>query len=238
MTRRAPLLAAAMAVLLTVAYWYLLYQPRRVEQARYVEETAQLETERGQLQAQIASLREIEANAEDYESQLTRLQEYIPHKPAQPQVLKALQQAADAAGVEIAQMTFSDAEVVNDAPKSNEAQATLARIPTQMTVDGGYFQVVDLLRRIEVDMARAIKVDTVTMAEAEETFPSLTITWSGHMFAVLPILEAAAEDDQAAEPSEGSSAAPAAPAASASPAPEAAPTAPASSGAGVDEGTS
>lgn len=201
MTRRAPLLIALAAILLTIAWWYLMYQPRRVEQAAYVDQTAQLQTERQQLQAQIVTLREVEKNQVFYRTQLERLVEYIPNDPGQPEALEALQQAADSSGVELSQMVFSDPDLVGDAPEPNEELTALARIPMQVTVDGGYFQVVDLLRRIEVDLVRAVKVSAVTMAEeAEESFPNLTVTLSGHIYAVLPVLEAAGEDIESVAP--------------------------------------
>jgi Tfp pilus assembly protein PilO len=195
MMRRAPLIVIVVAVLLTAAFWYLLYQPRRVEHGRYIEQAAQLETERSQLQAKIVTLREIKADEESYRSRLVRLREYIPDRPGQPETLEALQEAADSSGVEIKQMTFGEPELVEDAPETNEELTALGRIPTQMIVTGGYFQIVDLIRRIEVDMARAVKVDTVTVAEeADELFPTLSVTWAGNVFAVLPVLEAAGEE--------------------------------------------
>lgn len=195
MTRRAPLVVALAAVVLTAAWWYLLYQPQRVEQAELIEQTAQLESEREQLQSQIAVLNDVRDNEADYRSQLTRLREYIPDDPGQPDTLKALQQAADSSGVQITQLTFADPELVEDAPETSEELAALARIPTQMTVTGGYFQVVDLLRRVEVDLARAVKVSAVTMAEeTEESFPELTVATTGHIFAVLPLADTAGQD--------------------------------------------
>ena len=192
MTRRAPIIVVVCALLLTVAFWYLLYQPRRQETARYTAQTAELESQRAQVQAQIASLREIERNAEDYRSRLERLAEFIPDDPAQPTALRELQRAADESGVDIVETTFADPEAVVDAPPAGD-EVTLAQIATQMTVEGGYFQVVDLLRRIEVDLARAIKIDTVAMAESEESFPRLSVTWTGQMFAVLPIADVLVE---------------------------------------------
>jgi Tfp pilus assembly protein PilO len=209
MMRRAPLIAIVVAVLLTAAFWYLLYQPRRVEHGRYVEQTAQLDTEGRQLQAEIVTLREIKANEESYRSRLVRLREYIPDDPAQPETLEALQEAADSSGVEIRQMTFGEPELVEDAPETNEELTALGRIPTQMTVAGGYFQIVDLIRRIEVDMARAVKVDMVTVAEeTEELFPTLSVTWTGHVFAVLPVIEAADEEGATTVDSNGEQATP------------------------------
>lgn len=210
MTRRAPIIVVVCALLLTVAFWYLLYQPRREETARYTAETAQLESQRAQLQAQIAGLREIERDAEEYRSRLGRLAEFIPDDPAQPTALRELQRAADESGVDIVETTFADPEVVADAPQTGGADTTLAQIATEMTVEGGYFQVVDLLRRIEVDLARAIKIDTVAMAESEEDFPRLSVTWTGQMFAVLPTVDVVDESGVPVQPqpSEGATAAP------------------------------
>lgn len=191
MTRRAPILVAIAAVLLTALWWYLLYQPRRVEEAALIEETTKLEDERANLKAQIVVLNEVRDNEDDYRSRLARLRAYIPDGPGQPDTLKALQQAADASGVEVFQTTFDEPELVEGAPETNEELTALARIPTLMTITGGYFQVVDLLRRIEVDFSRAVKISTVTMAEeTEESFPELTVTATGHIFSVLPVLEA------------------------------------------------
>lgn len=200
MTRRVPIIVVAIALLLTAAFWFLLYKPRVEEQAGYRDETAQLEDQSAQLQARIASLSEVEDNAGDYRSQLVRLDEYIPEDPAQPEALRELQRIADQSGVEITEMTYADAEVLVGAPETGDDETTLAAIPTQMTVEGGYFQVVDLLRRIEVDMDRAIKVDTVSMAEAEDEFPEIAVTWTGHIFAVLPSDEILGEDGQVIEP--------------------------------------
>ncbi|HSK90295.1 MAG TPA: type 4a pilus biogenesis protein PilO [Euzebyales bacterium] len=239
MTRRVPVIVVACALLLTAAFWFLLYQPRRVEQARYVDETAQLESQRTQLDAQIAALRDVEANAADHRSRLVRLTEFIPDDPAQPPALRDLQGAADSSGVEITQMVFGDPEAVVGAPETGDTATTLARIPVQMTVEGGYFQAVDLLRRIEVDLARAIKVDTVSIAEAEDEFPRLSVTWSGHIFAVLPAVDVTSPDGQPVVPAQPSGATEA-PADGTTPtdqqtsAPDAATDAPADSGAAPD----
>lgn len=194
MTRRAPLIALACALLLAVAFWYLLYRPRSTEQARYHEETAEIEGQRSQLQTRIASLREVEQNAGDYRSRLERLAELIPDHPAQPAALRELQRVSDESGVEITETLFADPEPVVGAPETGDAETILAQIAIQMTAEGGYFQVVDLLRRIEVDLARVIKVDSVAMAEAEDGLPRLAVTWTGQIFAVLPITDVVGEE--------------------------------------------
>jgi Tfp pilus assembly protein PilO len=203
MTRRIPVIVALLAVLLTVAFWFLLYDPLRQEQVRYTGETAQLEAERSELTSRIAVLREVEQNVEDYESQLVRLAGYVPDDPAQPVALKELQRIADESGLEITEVSFADPELVPDAPETADPETVLARIPTQMRVSGAYFQVVDMLRRIEVEMGRAVKVETVTLAEDDElAFPDLTVTWTGQVYAVLPIDETAGAEEVVVEEAE------------------------------------
>jgi Tfp pilus assembly protein PilO len=226
MTRRAPLIVVACAVLLTIAFWYLLYQPRQREQSRYTDETAQLEDRRAQLEAQLVRLREIERNADDYRSRFERLAEYIPSTPDQPAALQDLQRVADASGVAITETVFGDPQQVEGAPKTGTAETTLAQISTEMTIEGGYFQVVDLLRRIEVDIARAVKIDTVNIAEAESGFPRLTATWIGQIFAVLPIDDVVDETGQPVQtPTEAATEAPTGDTSAPNAAPGAAPTA-------------
>jgi Tfp pilus assembly protein PilO len=241
MTRRAPILIAIAAVLLTALWWYLLYQPRRVEEAALIEATTQLENERSELQAQILVLNEVRDNEEDYRSQLTRLVEYIPDETGQPDTHNALQRAADESGVEVFQTTFDQTELIEGAPETNDEKTALARIPTLMTITGGYFQVVDLLRRIEVDFTRAVKISSVTMAEeGEEKFPELTVTATGHIFSVLPVLETTGEGVEIVGPEAQSTEAPsdAASEGATEAASEGASTAPADPQTTADEGTS
>ena len=232
MTRRVPLIVVALALLLTAAFWFLLFRPRAEEEAGYRDEAAQLQAQAVQLQGRIATLQDVEANADEYRARLARLAEYIPGDPAQPSALRELQRSADQSGVEIVEMTYADAEAVTGAPATGDAKTALATIPTQVTVEGGYFQVVDLLRRVEVDMGRALKVGTVSMAEAEDGFPQISATWTGEIFAVLPLADLIGEDGAAAP-------APAQPApAEGSEAPTTAPDAEGAAPDGTQEGTS
>lgn len=207
MTRRLPFIVLAGALLLTAAWWFLLYKPRVDQLATARAETRQLQSQSATLQGQIASRNEVKQNAAVYQSQLTRLVEYIPDDPAQPEALRELQRIADQSGVEIIEMTYADPEVVPGAPDTGDPETTLAKIPLQMTVDGGYFQIVDVLRRVEVDLNRAVKFDTVSMVESEDEFPQLAVTATGNIFAVLPLDEVTGEDGQVLVPEQPSEAA-------------------------------
>ena len=212
MTNRAPLIGLLIAVVLTVAFWFLLYKPASEQQAAVEAETATLQQEQSQLRTQIAMLRDVEARQVEIRAALARLEEFIPTGPAQPTAIRQFQRAADAAGTEITAITFGEPaipEAAADAAPTDtgEPGTTLANIPVTMTIDGGYFQIVDFFRRLEVDVPRAVLVETVNVDEApEEGFPTLATTWTGQLFAVVPIGDVAGIE--AGIPAPGSTEAP------------------------------
>lgn len=186
MRNRVPLLGVLVVLLLGVAFWFLLYQPRNDDLEAVRQETATLETQRSSLQNEIARLREVEANQVEIRAALARLEEFIPSGPAQSTVVRQFQLAADASGVEISSVVFSTPSLVEEAPPTGTPGTSLARIPLTMNLEGGYFQIVDFLRRLEVEIPRAVLVGDFQAAEGEDGFPSLSGTWIGDLFAVVP----------------------------------------------------
>ena len=202
----APIIGLLVAVVLTVAFWFLLYKPASDQQAGVEAETATLEDQQRQLQTQIAQLRDVESRQVEIRAALARLEEFIPSGPAQPTAIRQFQRAADAAGVEITTITFAEPAVPDPASGAVPADTgvpgtTLANIPVSMSVEGGYFQIVDFFRRIEVDVPRAALIQTVELAEADETFPTLEATWTGQIFAIVPARDLV--DVQAGVPAPG-----------------------------------
>lgn len=196
MRSKAPIIAGLLAVALAVGFWYLLYQPKVEEREEIEAETAELENRASQLRSEIAYLREIEANVLEYEAKLARLDDYIPRDVNQPAALRQFQSAADEAGVEIDNVSFGNPVRVEDAPDTGEPDTTLASIDISMTLAGGYFQLVDWMRRLEVEVNRALLVDSVNLSESGDGFPELSGSWSGQMFAVVDVAAAG-------EPGEG-----------------------------------
>jgi Tfp pilus assembly protein PilO len=186
MRARAPLFGLLAAVLIVLAFWFLLYSPAgdRLEEVR--EQTATLETQRASLESEIAQLREIEANQVQIRAALARLEEYIPSGTAQSTAVRQFQLAADASGVEIESVGFGAPELVEGAPPTGAPDTALARIPLTMTIGGGYFQVVDFLRRVEVDTTRAVLMGNLAVVEGEDSFPTLSSTWTGELFSIVP----------------------------------------------------
>lgn len=193
MMSRPPLIGLLVALVLAVAFYFFLFKPASEEQAAVEAETLTLTDQQRTLEAQIARLRDIERNQVEINAAKARLEEYIPNGLAQPSAIRQLQAAADAAGTDIASLTFGEPTVPDAAAgatpaDTGDAGTTLANIPIAMAVDGGYFQIVDFLRRVEVDVPRAMLVQAVSLDEEETArFPTLTATWTGQMFAVVPV---------------------------------------------------
>jgi Tfp pilus assembly protein PilO len=200
MSARAPLFGILGAILLAVAFWFLLYQPRADEQTALEAETARLESEQQTLRNEIARLREVEANQVQIAAQLARLEEYVPSSTAQPAFIRQLQISADAAGLEILSVTFGDPSAIDGAPPTGEEGTALASIPVTVNVQGGYFQAVDLFRRLETEVIRAVLIGDVGMGEGGDNFPQLTTSWGGAIFAVVPITQAPAPAPVPTEP--------------------------------------
>ncbi|MGI8575666.1 MAG: type 4a pilus biogenesis protein PilO [Egibacteraceae bacterium] len=204
MRSKSPLIALLVAVVLAVGFWFLLYSPKADEQAAIEAETVQLEQEASSLRSQIAQLEEVKANKLEVRAALARLEEYIPRgEVGQPAALRQFQLASDAAGTEITSLTFGDPEPILDAPDTSNPETALAKVAVSMVVEGGYFQLVDFMRRVEVDMPRALLVDGITVAEESELgFPALSTTWTGSMFAVVPVSATAPTPDAETAPAD------------------------------------
>lgn len=175
----------AAVLVLSVAWWFLFYGPAREQQAALEQQTADLQTQQAQLRTQLAQLEEIREQEVAIRADLARLQEFIPSTPSQAALVRQLQQAADASGVTIEAMNFAEPVVVEGAPPPAEPGLVLGVIASQVTLEGGFFQATDFLRRIEVDVARAMLVQDVMIDESDLGFPRLTIDVTGSVFALI-----------------------------------------------------
>lgn len=189
---RVPIVGVLLALVLTLGWWLLLYSPASQRQADVEAATAGFRQQQSALRGQIASLRAIEAEEVEIRTALARLEEYIPVGTAQPTTIRQLQRAADRSGVELSSVTFGTPEVpvaaADVAPTdTGDPGTTLANVPLTILLEGGYFQVVDFLRRVEVNVPRAVLMTGVDLAEgAAEGFPTLAATLTGQIFAIVP----------------------------------------------------
>jgi hypothetical protein len=118
--------------------------------------------------AEIAGLEAVRANQPVLDEDLAELERLVPGEIAQPVAIAAFQRAADRAGVALSALTFADPQPV--VPEVALADGRiLSSLSATMTVDGGYFQTVDLLRRVQEDGPRAVMVDTLSIAPSRRS---------------------------------------------------------------------
>lgn len=178
MSRQLTLISALGAVLIIALWWLFLYSPGNDELTRIEDEIAAAETEQASLQQRIAVLENVRARAPETEAAIARVQAIVPDDPALPAALRQLAAAADDAGVELTAISTTRPAVVDELVGLNAATVTI-------TANGSYFQLVDFLRRVEdpTITARGISFNNLAVTLAEH--PTLTISLTGEMYAVL-----------------------------------------------------
>lgn len=176
MTRIGWFLIALVGVLLGVGWYFLIFSPTSDEIEAVRAETARVQTEAAEQRARAAGLREIRAAAPEAESRLTFGRTMLPENADMPALFRQLQQASDDAGLRLDTISPSaPAEVTQDG-------VTVASIDLSMTVQGSYFQLVDLARRIEDPTLtpRALLWQGMSISVGE--YPELTATLTGRVF--------------------------------------------------------
>jgi Tfp pilus assembly protein PilO len=190
MSRQTTLLAVLGAILLVVAFYFLAWAPKSDE----IEELeAQIDTvlaQQTQTRSRIVALEEVRARAPEIEADLGAVEALVPTEVAYASVVRQLQLAADDSGVTLITIQPGRPSATGDG---------LATISLNLSLRGSYFQVVDLLRRIEdpAITARGILFDSAALAVDE--YPELSVSLSGRMFA---LLDAPAAPAPAPSPSE------------------------------------
>lgn len=171
-----PLVAVA---LIAVSFMFLI-KPQMDQAAELRVEATDIRTQQEQVRGQIAALAHVRETSPTVEAELAAISAIIPQDPALPSALRQFQMAAQDSGVTINSMSPSAPTSANipDAP-------SLASISWSLSIEGGYFQVVDFLRRLEdpVVTPRGILVRSVTASPGE--LPALSVSVSVVMFADL-----------------------------------------------------
>src|SRR5688500_11126065 len=147
-----PIVGVLVALVLTIAFWFLLYKPANERETAVREEITSLEDQQRTLQGEIAQLRDVQAREVEIRAAQARLDEFLPAGASQPSAIRQFQRAADQANADIASVTFGEPALPTPAdgatpPETGTPNTTLANIPVTMVVEGGYFQVVDFFRR-------------------------------------------------------------------------------------------
>ena len=209
MNRRAVIVGVAGAVLLSLLWYFLLWSPqgKRMDAAEERRETA--EQTNGELELTLQRLQDLEARRPELEDQLAQLRRAVPDKPQLARFFLSAHEAAGQSGVELTTVTparpAADTTAVTSAPAttsttaasgSGDAATTATTVPAgpaapsaitmSLVVDGGYFQVLDFLNRID-DLPRVVVVDSLDIGKSENEDAAnptsdLTATITARMF--------------------------------------------------------
>jgi hypothetical protein len=136
------------------------------------------------LRAEIDRLQTVREQAPDVEAELAAADAIVPRDASLPAALRQLQLAADEAGIVLSSISTGRPAELPDPPEGG-----LSAIGLSLQVAGGYFQVVDFLRRVEDPSitSRGILWTTATVARTDEAYPELQVTLAGNAFAVIPL---------------------------------------------------
>jgi Tfp pilus assembly protein PilO len=180
MKRQTVLLAVLAAILVVTLFWLLAYQPSRTELAEVQEQIAAQQQQQLQLEGELRRLQDVRLDAPGAEAALAAAEAVIPRDAALPAALRQLQVAADESGAVLRSVSTGRPAQVEGGTEG------LSAISVNVELLGGYFQVVDFLRRIE-DPAispRGLRWASVTVAKDEH--PTLAANLSGDVFTMLP----------------------------------------------------
>ena len=184
MNRTALLLSGLGAIIVVVLFFIFVFQPAREELAEVEDQIALEQTEQERLEGEIERLRLVREDAPSVEAELAAADAIIPRDPSLPALVRQLQLAADEAGITLASVTTS-----RPAPLEDAAEEGLSSIEVSTQLEGGYFQVVDFLRRIEDPSIspRGIEWVNSTVTRNDESYPDLSVTLAGRAYAVVAV---------------------------------------------------
>jgi Tfp pilus assembly protein PilO len=194
MKRSQILLSVLGAILIVALFYVLLFQPAREEVATIEASIVTEQTAQQELAVEIARLRAVREQAPEVEAQLAAAEAIVPRDAALPSALRQLQLAADEAGIVMQSVTTSRPTLLEgSADGEGSAQGlpteALAAVDVNVQLIGGYFQVVDFLRRIE-DPAispRGLDWNNATVARSGDEYPNLQVSLSGQLYALISV---------------------------------------------------
>jgi len=173
-------LTAVGCLAVLAAGWFLVVSPKRAEADDLATQATAQQSNNAGLQQQLAVLKSQAKSLPQQQARLAAVAVKIPDNPALPALIRALDTAADAAGVELVSITPSAPTALTAATgttpvapigaiapsRAGATSATtglLASIGVTVNVVGGYFEMEQFLDALE-SLPRAFKVTAFTAA--------------------------------------------------------------------------
>lgn len=154
MNRRTMVFGALIAVVIVALWWVLVYSPRGDDLDVARDDVAAAERDQQGLRAQLAQLEDIAANGPAIDAELARLTDLVPSSPDLAGFILGANQLAIESGI----------DWLSIAPSPPSASGPgLGTISLAVQIEGGFFQVLDYLNRVE-DFDRLVVIDSVQLS--------------------------------------------------------------------------
>ena len=158
MSRRGPLIAGAVSVVVILLAVMLLILPKMAEVGKAKDQLTRAQNEEQNLQIQLQQLKETQQKAPEIEAELKQLDTAIPSTEDLPGLIRYVADAADSSAVTA--MTLSPGS------PSADASGKFSVVPVAITVDGSFFSLDEFLLRLE-SLPREMKVMSVQVSTGE-----------------------------------------------------------------------
>jgi Tfp pilus assembly protein PilO len=169
--RRGPIIAAAVSVLVALLALVFLLLPRMSAVGKRSDDLDAAVAQQATLESQLQQLQAAKKEAKIVQKQLNRLETKVPPTAELPSLIRLLQSAADAAGVDF--MAVSPGTPSSTIPG-------ISAIPLQVNVLGSFFSVEEFLFKLET-LPRSIRVTQIAVGAGSEA-NQLQLTMSGEVY--------------------------------------------------------
>lgn len=165
MNRRAPIVAAAIAVVVALLLVFLLVLPKMREVGEAEDQLQAAQDQEIALAAELRALQQAQEQAPETEQEIAAIDDAIPPTADLPALFRLLDSAASRAAVDF--FSFTPGTPIVD-PTSQ-----YSTISSQVTVTGGYFAIDEFLFLLET-LPRAAKVTTIAVTGTSTTEETAT----------------------------------------------------------------
>jgi Tfp pilus assembly protein PilO len=167
MSRRAPLIAAVVFLVLALLLFFLIVYPTFGDIRDTEESLERAQDQEVLLEAELARLQAVEEDLPQLQRRLARFRRSVPPVADLPGLINQLQTAADVSGVDFFAISPGDPVALPG--------AQVSEVPAQIQVIGTFFPVDEFLFRLETGH-RASKVVNVAVAEGPDLLPQISVT--------------------------------------------------------------
>lgn len=190
MKRNTLIACVAGGIVLVLLWYFLLFSPTSSDLNDTRDQVASVQSQNQQLENTIRRLKELSRNAPQQEATLRKLRAAVPANPDLGEFILQANDIASSAGID----WLSIAPTPPAATGSGGPESTIA---LSIQIDGGFFEVLDYLNRLE-DLERLVLVDSINVSAAAEDnatggtgsesssssggAPDLSVTLTGRMF--------------------------------------------------------